>query len=439
MSGLAVGLAALIVMVVLLGLRVPIGVAMMTVGLAGYAAVVGWEPAVGTLRSLAYDTFASYTFSVVPLFLLMGEFATRAGLSGSLFEAANAWVGHRRGGLAMATIGASAGFGAITGSSLATAATMGRVALPEMRRRGYSGALATGSVAAGGTLGILVPPSIVLVIYAILAEQNVAELFAAALLPAALAIVGYLLAIAVYVRLRPTEAQPAARSDARTRRRALVRVWPVLAIFAVVIGGIYAGLFTPTEAAAVGVVATGVLAAARGSLTVRGFSDALLAVSGTSGMIFLIVLGAELLNVLLAVTRLPQTVAERIAAADVAGIAIVLAVLALYLLLGTVMDSLSVILLTTPIFFPVIAGLDLGLPPDEVGIWFGILTLVTVEVGLITPPVGLNVFVINALAKDVPMAATFRGVVPFLVSDLVRIGLLVAVPALSLVATRAWF
>ena len=436
MSDITIGLAALGVLLALLAARVPIGVAMLAVGLGGSMLVTGAEPTLQSLRSAAYDTFASYTFSIVPLFLLMGEFATQAGLSEALFRSANAWLGQRRGGIAMATIGGSAGFGAIAGSSLATAATMARVALPEMRRYGYSGALATGSIAAGGTLGILIPPSIVLVIYALLTEQNVAELFAAALVPGLLAVLGYLAAIAVYVRIRPGEAPATAEPVACGRLREMARVWPAMGIFVLVIGGIYSGVFTPTEAAAVGAVATGALAAARGSLGPRVAIRSLLNTARSTGMIFLIVLGAERLNVLLAVTRVPQMVAQRIADAQLAPLAVMVAVLSLYLLLGTVMDSLSMILLTTPIFFPIVAGLDFGLTPDETAIWFGVLTLVTVEVGLITPPVGLNVYIIHALAKDVPLIATFRGVTPFLVTDLVRIALLVAFPGITLVAIR---
>lgn len=438
MSGLELGILALVALLVLLAIRVPIGVAMLAVGLAGYTYLAGWMPVLNALKSLVYDTYASYTFSIVPLFLLMGEFASRAGLSRSLFRSANTWLGHRRGGVAMATIGASAGFGAIAGSSLATAATMAKVALPEMRRYGYSGALATGSVAAGGTLGILIPPSIVLVIYAILTEQNVAKLFAAALIPGLLAAVGYVIAIVVYVNLRPGESRTGERAGPRQRLRDLARVWPVMAIFLLVIGGIYSGIFTPTEAAAVGAVSTGLLALVRGRLGWAVLRESLLDTAVTTGMIFLIVLGADLINIFLALTRLPQDVAARIGDWQVAPILVLAAILLLYLVLGTVMDSLSMILLTTPIFFPVIMQLDFGLPPDELAIWFGILTLVTVEVGLITPPVGLNVYIINSLAEDVPMIETFRGVVPFLISDVLRILLLVIFPSITLVAV-GWF
>lgn len=436
MSPFEIGLVALGALLALLALRVPIGVAMLAVGLGGYVIVDGWDPALQALRSQAFDTFSNYTFSIVPLFLLMGEFATQAGLSQALFRSANTWLGHRKGGIAMAAIGGSAGFGAIAGSSLATAATMAQVALPEMRKYGYSGALATGSIAAGGTLGILIPPSIVLVIYAILTEQNIAELFAAAFVPGFLAALGYMLAIFVYVRVRPGEAKVGERVGYRERFRDLARVWPVLVIFLLVIGGIYTGIFTPTEAAAVGAFATGLLAAVKRALTPKVLVRSLLNTASATGMIFLIVLGADLINVLLAITRVPQTAAQRITEWQVAPLTVMIAIVALYVLLGMVMDSLSMILLTTPIFFPVVMGLDYGLPPDETAIWFGILTLVSVEVGLITPPVGLNVYIINSLARDVPMIATFRGVIPFLISDAIRIALLIAFPAITLFAIR---
>ena len=438
MSGLELGIVAVIVLFVLMGFRVPIGLAMLTVGLFGYVAVAGWPPALNYLKSAAYDRFASYTFSIVPLFLLMGEFATVGGLSKSLFRAANTWLGHHRGGVAMATIGGSAGFGAIAGSSLATAATMAQVALPEMRRYGYSGALATGTIAAGGTLGILIPPSIVLVILAILMEQNIAKMFAAAFIPGFLAAFGYAAAIFVFVRVRSGAGAVTERASYRERFRELARVWPVLIIFVLVIGGIYSGLFTPTEAAAVGAFGTGVQAFGNGSLRWRSLMTCLLNTASATGMIFLIILGADLLNVFLALTRLPQNLAAAISSWQVTPFLILIVILIIYLLLGMVMDSLSMILLTIPIFYPIIAGLDFGLTPEHTAIWFGILTLIVVEVGLITPPVGLNVYIINSLAKDIPMIETFKGVLPFLVADLIRIALLITFPAITLVALN-WF
>lgn len=438
MNPLEVGIVAFAVLFAMLAFRVPIGVAMLSVGLAGYVAMVGWPPALNYLRSAAYDKYASYTFSIVPLFLLMGEFATHAGMSQALFKAANSWLGHRRGGIAMAAIGGCAGFGAIAGSSLATAATMAQVALPEMRRYGYSGALATGSIAAGGTLGILIPPSIVLVIYGILTEQNIAKLFAAAFIPGFLAALGYMLAVAVYVRFHPEDGPVAERVGYAARFRALLSVWPVLVIFVLVIGGIYTGIFTPTEAAAVGALATGLMALLQGKLGFGTLFNSLLKTAQNTAMIFLIVLGADLLNVFLALTRMPQNVAAAISSWQVAPLVILAAILIIYLVLGMVMDSLSMILLTIPIFFPIIMGLDFGMTPEQTAIWFGILTLIVVEVGLITPPVGLNVYIINSLARDVPMLDTFRGVMPFLASDIIRVIILVAFPGITLMALN-WF
>ena len=439
MSGPLIAALAFAALFLLLALRIPIGVAMFAVGALGYASLAGLQPLLSSLESTAFDLFANYSFSVVPLFLLMGEFAARAGMSRALFDAARLWLGHRPGGLAMAAIGACAGFGAICGSSLATAATMGRVALPEMRRHGYSGALATGTIAAGGTLGILIPPSLVLVIYAILAEQNIAELFAAALIPGILAALGYMAAIAFHVRLHPQEGPAGTRAPRGERLRALARTWPVLLIFTLVIGGIYAGLFTPTEGAAVGATGVGLLALARGGLDFAGLLEVLRETARSVAMIFLILLGATIFNVFLALTRTPQMLATWIGDLALPPLLVVAAMLLFYFLFGCVMDSLSMILLTVPIFVPVVLTLDLGLDGGEVLIWFGILALVSVEVGLITPPVGLNVFVINAMAEDVPMRETFLGVAPFLLSDLVRIFLLLLFPSITLALVHLLF
>ena len=436
MIGIELGLLAFAVLLVLLALRIPIGVAMLFVGGAGYVLLRGWDPFLAYLKTAPFIQFSSYSLSVVPLFLLMGEFASRAGMSRGLFRAANVWMGHHRGGIAMASIGACAGFGAICGSSLATAATMAQVALPEMRRYNYSGALATGSLAAGGTLGILIPPSVILVIYAILTEQNIAKMFVAALVPGLLAAVGYVLAIAIYVRVRPDAGPAGARAGAAERLGSLRDIWPVLAIFSLVIGGIYAGWFTPTEGAAVGAFGTGGFAFLRGGMRLRGLIDSLLATAAATGMIFLILFGAAVFNVFLALTRLPQQASEAIASGGWPPYAILAVMLAAYLVLGCVMDSLSMVLLTIPVFFPAVMGLDFGLPADETAIWFGIMALIVVEVGLITPPVGLNVFIINSLARDVPMLESFRGVIPFFISDIVRIVLLVAFPAITLSLVR---
>jgi C4-dicarboxylate transporter DctM subunit len=372
----------------------------------------------------------------VPLFLLMGQFATLGGMSQALFKAAEAFLGHLRGGLAMAAIGACAGFGAICGSSLATAATMGQVALPELKRAGYAGSLASGTLAAGGTLGILIPPSIVLVIYAILAEQNIAKLFAAAFVPGLLAAIGYMIVIHIVVRLNPKLAGSVPPMPWPQRWQALGAVWPVLLIFVVVVGGIYTGMFTPTEGAAVGAVATGLLAWRRGGMTRAKLRDAFESTASGTAMVFMIVLGAAAYNTFLALSQLPQELAAWVGAQGFSPFMVLWAIIVFYLIFGCIMDSLSMILLTIPIFFPMVMGLDFGLPKEEMAIWFGIIVLITVEVGLITPPVGMNLFVIQSMAPDIRIRDTYRGVWPFVASDLIRVTLLVMFPVITLFVLR---
>ena len=443
MSGIATALVGFALMLAAIFLRMPIAAAMGLTGFFGTWAVLGSpNAALSQLKTLSYDTFASYSLSIVPLFLLMGQIATKSGMSASLFRAAAALLGHRPGGLAMAAVGASAGFGAVCGSSLATASTMGQVALPELRGRGYSDGLTTGVLAAGGTLGILIPPSVILIIYAILTEQNIVKMFAAAFVPGLLAVAGYMLAVTVYVRVRPGAAPATPRLPWRDRLSPLASVWPVVAIFALVMGGIIAdwdwtqegvqALFTPTEGAAVGALATGLVAVAMGGMGWREARDAILETASATGLIFLILLGAQVFNTFLAYTRAPQDLAAWVAGLEVAPLLVLAAMLLVYLALGCVMDSLSMILLTIPVFFPIIEGLDFGLGPENTAIWFGVLALIVVEVGLITPPVGLNLFIINRLAGDVPLGATYAGVLPFILSDLLRVGLLLAFPGLSL-------
>lgn len=433
MTNLTLGLLALPAILILIFLRVPIGLAMLGVGIGGQYLITGsFNPVLAQFKNLTYSTFASYSLSVVPLFLLMGQFATISGMSAALFKAAAAWMGHRKGGVAMAAVGACAGFGAICGSSLATAATMGHVALPEMRKYGYSGALATGTVAAGGTLGILIPPSIILVIFAALTEQNIAKLFVAAFIPGFLAAIGYMIVIAVYVRVRPEAAGIRERVPYRERFRDLVHVWPVLAVFLAVIGGIYTGIFTPTEAAAIGAAGTGLIALMARTITRAKLSQAILGAASTTAMIFLIILGAAALNTFLALSQLPQFASNWVIAQELNPWVVLIVVLIFYLILGCVMDSLSMILLTIPIVFPMMAGLDFGLSPDEFAIWFGILILIVVEVGLITPPVGMNLIIINAMAKKTLLSETYLGALPFVASDIVRTVILVAFPGITL-------
>ncbi|MEX0731773.1 MAG: TRAP transporter large permease [Aquisalimonadaceae bacterium] len=431
-----VGLGALFL---LMGIRVPIGLAMLLVGFLGSASILGLNGILNMLNTAPYEEFSSYSFSIIPLFLLMGQFASNAGLSTALYNAAGSWLGHRRGGLAASTIGACAGFGAVCGSSLATAATMAQVALPEMRKAGYDRGFATGTLAAGGTLGILIPPSVVLVIYAVLTSQNIAKLFAAALLPGLLAVFTYIVAASLYARRYPEAAPLAPRASRHQRLRSIIDVWPVVLIFVVVIGGIYAGIFTPTEAAAVGAIATGALALARKGLGWKEFKHSVYNTATGTGMIFFIILGAAVFNGFLALTQLPQDGAAWIVQLSVSPWLILVVILLCYLILGCFMDTLSMILLTIPIFFPIVTALDFGLPPDEVALWFGILALMVVEVGMITPPLGLNLFVINSMARDVPMIETIRGVFPFLAADLVRISILITFPGISLFLVRLFY
>lgn len=437
MSHFEIGLWSFPVLLVLIFLRVPIGLSMLLVGLGGSYAINGTTlMAFAQLKNQTYGTFSSYSLSIIPLFLLMGQFATLGGLSTALFKAAEAWLGHRKGGVAMAAIGACAGFGAICGSSLATAATMGQVALPELKRYGYSPALSTGALAAGGTLGILIPPSVILVIYAILTEQNIAKLFVAAFIPGILAALGYMIAIAIYVRVDPKSGGVRERMVYSARFKALVPVWPALLVFIAVVGGIYLGVFTPTEAAAVGAFGTGLIAFFNGGLTFKALKGAILATASATGMVFFIILGAAVFNGFLALSQVPQELANYVLEQDVNAWAILLSVLVLYLLFGCVMDSLSMILLTVPIFFPIVSGLDFGMTTEEFALWFGILVLIVVEVGLITPPVGMNLFVINSMDKGTPMSATYRGVLPFVLTDIVRIGILLSFPLITLGLVR---
>lgn len=419
-------------MLACMAIRVPIAVSMFVAGATGYVMQTGWGPFSNFLNAQPVARFASYDLSVIPLFILMGHFATKGGISKALFEFAAAVMGRFRGGLAMASLLACAAFGAISGSSVATAATITGVALPEMRKHGYSGRLATATLAAGGTLGIQLPPSIVLVIYAILTEQNISKLFAAAILPGIIAMLGYMAAVAIYVRVVPGHAPELADAPPRMTLRAAAGVLPILGIFLLVFGGIYGGFFTPTEGAAVGAATTFLTALARGEMTLAKFRECFFGTAVSAAMIFLIFLGADLMNSALALTQVPNQMAGVVASWGVSPLIVVVAILLFYVLLGAVMDELSMLLLTIPIFFPIVIGLDFGMPKESVAIWFGILVLMTVGFGLIAPPVGLNVYIVNGLAKDVPMGETYRGVFPFLISDVIRTTLFLFFPIIPL-------
>lgn len=440
MSGMAIGLWIFAGLLVLLAMRIHVGVGMFVGGAAGFLAMNGGDPnaLLFTLNHLAYARLSNYDLAVIPLFMLMGQFATHGGLSKSLFRCAAAFLGHWRGGLAMAATGACAGFGAICGSSLATAATMAQVALPELRAHGYSGRLATGTLAAAGTLGIMIPPSVPLVIYAVLTQESIGKLFVAAVIPGLIAMLGYMLVIRLVVTLDPKAGPAADRAPWSERLAALVGVIPVALVFVVVIVGIYGGWANPTEAASIGAAACGALAIVKGGMRWEGVRRSLIGTAHATAMIFLVLLGADLLNSGLAITQLPTELAQWVKDSGLPPLAVLVAILLCYVLLGCVMDSLAMILLTIPIFYPVVMGLDFwGLSVPDKSVWFGILALMVVEIGLVHPPVGMNLFIIQKLAKDVPYMETAKGVMPFLASDFLRIGFLVAFPAISLWLVRA--
>jgi tripartite ATP-independent transporter DctM subunit len=433
MTPTAIGLLMFAGMLALMTLRVPIAAAMFIPGAIGYWAMTNDAALLNQLKGSAVARLTVYDLSVIPLFLLMGQFATQGGLSKALFKAAAAFIGHVRGGLAMASVLAAGAFGAVCGSSVATSATITQVAYPEMRSHGYHGRLSTASLAAGGTLGILIPPSVPLVVYAILTEQNIAKLFAAALIPGSLAMLGYLAVIGLVVRARPQLATPSDALPWSDRWGAMLRIWPIVAIFVIVFGGIYGGVFSPTEGAAVGAIATFIAGVARRELTWAGIGHSFLGTAETSAMVFLIFLGADMMNASLALTQMPVALAQWVGGLQVPPLAIVATVLVFYVLLGCVMDELSMLLLTIPVIFPAVMGLDLwGLNAESKALWFGILVLMTVGIGLIAPPVGLNVYVVNNLARDVPMSETYKGVFAFLAWDALRVLLLLVFPVISL-------
>jgi C4-dicarboxylate transporter, DctM subunit len=425
MSAALLGFAALMALAFL---RVPIAFAMAAVGVVGVAALRDWHwgPAFAMAAKNAYESGFNYNFSVVPLFILMGNFVTRAGMSRELFRAANAFVGHLRGGLAMATVIACAGFGAICGSSIATAATMARVAYPEMKSRRYADTLSTGAIAAGGTLGILIPPSTIMVIYGIMTDTHIGKLFAAGVLPGLLATLLLCMAV-VWVTARDPLAGPGGpRSSWRERAGALAGIWPVVLLFAVVMGGIYGGWFTATEGAGFGASGAFLFALARRSLSFRVLYEVLIESARTTAMLFTILIGAFMFADFINFTSMPGDLKAFVQQLGVHPVLVVAAIMAIYVVLGTAMEELSMILLTVPVFFPLVVSL--GIDP----VWFGILIVVVVEIGLISPPVGMNLFVLRTLLPQVPTTTVFRGVMPFLAADVLRLAILVAFPAISL-------
>jgi tripartite ATP-independent transporter DctM subunit len=427
MSPTLAGIVGIVALLALLALRMPIGIAMALVGAVGIAVLNSPEAALTILGSYPYSYSAVHALSVIPLFVLMGNFAAVSGMGGDLYAAANAWVGNRRGGLASATVLACAGFAALSGSSVASAVTMGRVALPEMRRYNYDPRLAAGVVAAGGTLGILIPPSTILIIYAILTEQSIGRLFLAGFLPGLLLTALFVLTVALVCWVRPGFGPPAPALPLRERFSALGRASALLVVVAATIGGIYAGVFTVTDAAAVGAFLTMLHALWRRRLTLAALADALLQTVRTTAMVFLILIGAHIFTPFLALSRIPTDLADLLAALALPAAAVLAIILVSYILLGMFLEGFAMLVLTVPIVFPIVTAL--GYDP----VWFGIFMVIVLEMGLISPPVGINVFVVKGVAEDVPMGKIFAGILPFWVAMLVCVLILVAFPQIALV------
>jgi len=417
---------AFVVLFVLLLCRVPIGFALGLVGTAGFAMIVGLDPALSSLGAVASDTVMSYDFAVIPMFILMANFVGRSGISDDLYATSNVWFGGLRGGLAIATIASCGGFSAVSGSSLATAATMAKVAIPPMRAFRYSDSLAAGAVAAGGTLGILIPPSIALVLYGIMTQSDIGKLFAAGVLPGLLGIFLYMVAISFWVRINPAIG-PAAKKHSFAEKIASLRgVLGILALFIVVMGGLYIGLFTPNEAAGIGSCGALLITLLRGRFTWSGFLDVVYTSARTSVTLLAILVGAMLFANFINVARLPQSIGEWVVGLELAPVYVILVIVAVYVILGCFLESLSMMLLTVPIFYPIVQMMGYDL------IWFGILVIVVIEISMITPPIGMNIFVLRSVLPDIPTKTIFKGVVPFISADLVRIALVIIFPAISL-------
>lgn len=432
MDGILIGIGGFATLLLLISLRFPIALAMLVVGSIGHVIL---EPSITIFNrfySDPYYIFSSHYLAVIPLFLLMGQFAFHGGMSHSLFRFAKNILGHQR--LGISTIGASAIFGSICGSSLATVATMSKVATPEMLNNNYSRSLTAGIIAAGGTLGTLIPPSIVLIIYAILTEQNLVKMFLAALVPGIIAMLGYMLVAQIMLRLSRSSKKSSRRHENSNKKsdNNISSSISILVILGITIGGIYTGLFTPTEGASIGCILTAVLAGMNGQLNQSKLVAAFKETALTSGMIYMILLGASFFSSFLALSQLPIEMADWVTAQSFNPYLVLFIILAIYLVLGCMMDTIAMLILTLPIFFPIIQGLDFGMSPEDTALWFGILTLITVEIGLITPPLGLNIFVITSLHKNITAKECYIGVTPFLISDILRMVLLVAIPSISL-------
>jgi C4-dicarboxylate transporter, DctM subunit len=421
MNPTLIGIIGIVVLVVLIFARMNIGITMGIVGVAGFGLLLGFEPALGLLRTVPYTTFANQDLSVIPLFVLMGSFAFAAGISEDMYRTVYVWLGRFRGGLAMATIAACAMFAAICGSSIATAATLGKVVMPEMKKYNYHPMLSTGSLAAGGTLGILIPPSVILLLYGILTEQSIAKLFLAGFIPGVMQALFYALVIMVITKKNPMLGPPGPQFPFSEKLKATKGISEVVILFGLVIGGLYFGIFTATEAAGIGAFGAFICMVYRRKATWGNIRECLVSTTSTTGMLFLIILGAMLLNYFLSVTRLPFELASWTATLEVDRNLIFMVIVFLYIILGALMDELAIMLLTIPVIFPVVT--NMGYDP----IWFGIVATKLMQMGMILPPVGMNVFVIQGIT-EVPMGTIYRGVTPFIISDFIQIILMMVFP-----------
>ena len=425
MDPITTGLLGLLAMFVLIVLQVPIGIAMGIVGVVGCGMIIGLEPAITLVRTEPSSAMSSEGLAVIATFLLMGNLAHASGLSAELYRLAHGFLGHRRGGLSLATIGACAGFGAVCGSSVATAATMTKIALPEMLQRGYSRELASGTIAAGGTLGMIIPPSVVMLLYGILTENSVIALFLAAVIPGLLAVVLYSLAVSVYVRMYPQEAPLGERSSSVERRKVVRESWAVMLLVVVVSGGIYSGAFTVTEAASVGASMALILALLRGRLNRRNFFSVLGDTAANTGLIFTIIIGASIFSYFATLSGLPEAIVASIEALGLEPLLVIVLLQVMYLILGSIFDTIAAMVLTLPFVYPLI--ISMGYDP----VWWGVINIVVIELGMITPPIGINVFVLHGIARALPLPVIFRGVTPFIIADLVRLAILTLAPSMS--------
>ena len=422
----AVALIGFVALFTLMLLRVPVGMAMGLVGVCGYGYIAGSGPALKLIGQTSMRTVTDYTFGVIPMFMLMGAFVSVSGVSRELFRAANAFIGHLRGGLGVATVVACGGFAAICGSSVATAATFSSVAYPEMRRFGYPQSFSTGVIAAGGTLGAMLPPSTVLAVYAILTQQDIGKLFMAGIVPGILAMLMYVLTIVIIVKVRPDWLPRGPQTTWPERMAGIKDVWAPVLLFVFVIGGLYGGYFTPTEAGGVGATGAFLLGVLRGKLDRAGTLTALLSATRTAAAVFTVLIGALIFGYFLTITQVPQNLTAYVSELGLGRYQVLALIMVMYLLLGCLMDAMAMIILTVPIIFPIIV--QLGFDP----IWFGIIIVMTVELGLIHPPVGMNVFVIKSVVPDVSFTTIFKGVIPFVLTDLLRLVILIAFPVIAL-------